>query len=73
MYNVTEVSVMKKLCKSRLNKKVCGVCGGVAEYLEIDVTIVRLIILLCILCAGTGLIAYFAAALIMPYDDQVNK
>ncbi|MBQ8001941.1 MAG: PspC domain-containing protein [Clostridia bacterium] len=58
---------MKKLCKSKTEKKICGVCGGIAEYLQVDPTIIRLILLL-IICLGwgTGVIVYFAAALIMP-------
>ena len=49
----------------------CGVCGGVAEYFNIDPTIVRLAYVL-FSCAsfGTGVLAYFIAAVIMP--DQVE-
>ena len=56
---------MKRLTKSQ-EKKLCGVCGGIAEYLNVDPTIVRLIWLLLVFCAGTGVVAYFIAALIMP-------
>lgn len=56
---------MKRLKKS-YSRKICGVCGGIAEYLDIDPTIVRLIWVLLVLCAGTGILAYFIAALIMP-------
>ena len=56
---------MKRLTKS-YDRKICGVCGGIAEYLNIDPTIVRLIWLLLVLCAGTGVLAYIIAALIMP-------
>ena len=61
----------KKLYKSRSDKKICGVCGGIAEYFDIDPTIVRLIWVACILGAGTGILAYFIAAIVMddePYD-----
>ncbi|MBQ7327002.1 MAG: PspC domain-containing protein [Clostridia bacterium] len=58
----------KKLYKSRTDKKICGVCGGIAKYLEIDSTIVRLILVLSVLCAGVGVLAYFVAALVMPYE-----
>ena len=61
---------MRKLYKSRTNKKICGVCGGLANYLEIDPTIVRLITFLLICFVGAGLIAYIAAALIMPYEGE---
>ena len=57
---------MKKLYKSRTDRKLCGVCGGIAEYFNIDSTIVRLIFLLCILGFGMSLWVYIIAALIMP-------
>lgn len=57
---------MKKLYKSHTDRKICGVCGGIAEYFGIDSTIVRLIWALFILCFGTGILAYFLFALIMP-------
>lgn len=56
---------MKRLTKSN-DRKLCGVCGGLADYLGIDPTIVRLVWILFVLCAGTGILAYFIAALIMP-------
>ena len=60
----------KKLYKSKTDKKVCGVCGGLAEYLEVDVTVIRLICVLACLFAGCGLLAYIVAALIMPYKPE---
>lgn len=62
----------KKLYKSRRDRKLCGVCGGLAEYLEMDATIIRLILVALILCAGTGLLAYFIAALVIPYNPDEN-
>lgn len=56
----------KKLVKSSNDKKICGVCGGIAEYFNIDSTIVRLLWVLIICFFGTGIIAYFLAALVMP-------
>ncbi len=58
----------KKLYKSQTNKKFCGVCGGLAEFLGIDATVVRLIWALLIFCAGTGLLAYIIAALVLPEE-----
>lgn len=57
----------KKLYKSA-NKKVCGVCGGIAEYFGIDPTIVRLVYVLLIMFAGIGILPYIIAAIIM--DDN---
>ena len=56
----------KKLYKSDTDKKLCGVCGGIAEYFEVDSTIVRLVWVLVSLVYGTGLLAYLIAALVMP-------
>ena len=60
----------KKLYRSTINKKIAGVCGGLAEYLSIDATIVRLIWALLILCAGTGLLAYIVCALVIPENPN---
>lgn len=56
----------KRLAKSRTDRKLCGVCGGFAEYLNLDPTVIRLIWALLVLFAGTGILAYLIAALIMP-------
>ncbi len=55
----------KKLYRNTENKMIAGVCSGVAEYLNIDPTIVRLIWALIAL-SGAGLLAYLIAALIIP-------
>lgn len=60
----------KKLYKSNTDKKLCGVCGGIAEYLNIDSTIIRLILVIAILFAGCGILAYIIAALIMPNKPE---
>ena len=60
----------KKLYKSTTDKKVCGVCGGIAEYLNVDSTVIRLICMLAILFAGAGLLAYLIAAIIMPTNPE---
>ena len=56
----------KKLYKSEADKKVCGVCGGIAEYFEIDSTIVRLGWIIFTVLGGSGILAYIIAALVMP-------
>lgn len=57
---------MKKLYKSSSNRMVDGVCGGIAEYLGIDPTLVRLAWVLFSALGGSGFVAYIVAALIMP-------
>lgn len=57
----------KKLRKSNINKMICGVCGGVGEYFNVDPTVIRLIwAILTVLGIGSGLIIYIIAAVIMP-------
>lgn len=56
----------KKLYKSSTDKKLAGVCGGIAEYFNIDSTLVRLGWVLFSLLGGSGLLAYIIAAIIIP-------
>lgn len=58
----------KRLYKSEDNRILCGVCGGVGEYLGIDPTLVRLVWVLITLAAGAGLLLYIIAAIIMPRE-----
>lgn len=60
----------KRLYRSRKERMICGVCGGVAEYFHIDPTIVRLLFLLFVFGAGSGILAYIIAAIIIP-DEPV--
>lgn len=56
----------KRLYKSSTDKKVCGVCGGIANYFDVDPTVIRLIWVIFTLVGGSGLIAYIIASIIMP-------
>jgi phage shock protein C len=58
----------KKLMRAK-NGKLFGVCGGLANYLGVDPTILRIIWVLLVLCAGVGILAYLICALIMPKED----
>ena len=58
----------KKLYRSRTDKKICGVCGGLAKYFGMDTTIARLIGALVVLFTGVGLLAYIVAALVIPEE-----
>ena len=60
----------KKLHKSSTDRKLFGVCGGLAEYFQIDSTIVRLIWIVLTVCAGLGVLTYFLFALCMPKDTD---
>ena len=63
------MDINKKLYRSNTNKLICGVCGGLGEYLGVDPTIVRLVCLL-IACSGTGLLAYIIAAVLIPQNPD---
>lgn len=58
----------KKLRRSIVDRKICGVCGGIGEYFDLDPTLVRLgwVFLSLFTYAFPGIIAYFIACLIIP-------
>ncbi|MFL0245682.1 PspC domain-containing protein [Candidatus Clostridium stratigraminis] len=56
----------KRLYKSNSNKVIAGVCGGLAEYFDIDPTIVRLGFVLFVLLGGSGILGYLICALVIP-------
>ena len=60
----------KKFYRSRKDRVIAGVCGGLAEYFEIDVIIVRLFALILVLSVGAGFIAYIIAWLAVPEDPD---
>lgn len=63
---------MKRLYKIEEGKKLCGVCGGIGEYFNIDPTLIRVIWVIFSLGFGSGIIAYIIAAIIMPKKSDVN-
>lgn len=60
----------KKLYKDAQNKKLCGVCAGLAKYFSIDATLVRLALVAFCLLGGSGILAYIICAIVMP--DEPN-
>lgn len=60
----------KRLYKSNKNKMICGVCGGIAEYFNIDPTLVRLGWALLCVVIGSGIIAYIIAAIVIPKNTD---
>lgn len=62
---------MKRLYKSNTNKMIDGVCGGVAEYLNLDPTVVRLVWVILACMGGSGLVAYLIAMLIIPEKPKI--
>ena len=61
-----DLEMKKKLYKSRENRVLCGVCGGIAEYFDIDPTLVRLAWIIFTCFGGAGIWAYIIAAIIIP-------
>ncbi|WP_234124967.1 PspC domain-containing protein [Clostridium hydrogenum] len=61
----------KKVYLSNEDKKICGVCGGIAEYFQIDSTLVRLAWVLFILAGGSGIIGYIICALVIPKNPNL--
>lgn len=61
------MDLKKKLYRSDRNKMLCGVCGGIGEYFDIDATLVRLIWILLSFW-GPGLVAYIVAAIVIPRE-----
>ena len=66
------MDLKKKIYKSSDNKVICGVCAGIADYLDMDPTIVRLITLVLVLVAGLSFWVYIIAAIIMPEKPTNN-
>lgn len=64
-------TTVKRLYKSRSDKMLNGVCGGIAEYFEVDSTLVRLGFLFLIFLGGLGLLLYLIAMLIVPSNPSV--
>ena len=62
----------KRLYKSEKDRKISGVCGGIAEYFNIDSTIIRLAWVIFCCLGGSGVLAYIIAAIVMPTESKVN-
>ena len=63
------MATKKRLYRSKKNRMIAGVCGGIAEHVEADPTIIRLLWVLGTLLWGAGLIAYILAWIIIPGKD----
>jgi phage shock protein C len=62
----------RKLYKIEVGRKLFGVCGGFAEYLNLDPTIVRLLWVVLALCWGSGILLYILCAIILPNKSEVE-
>ena len=67
---VTDQPEARRLRRSADDKMLAGVAGGIARYLNVDVTLVRVIIAALALCTGAGAALYIAAWLLIPADGE---
>ena len=58
----------KKLYRSRTDRKIWGICGGLAKYLDMDPTVVRIIAIVSIFISGIGIIAYIVMRIMVPEE-----
>lgn len=63
----------KRITKSKTDKIIDGVCGGIAEYFGVDSVIVRLVFVVLVFFNGLGLLLYIILIIIMPKAGQVNQ
>ena len=63
-----EAAPKARLHKSSTDKKLAGVCGGIAEYLKVDPAIVRLVTVVLMFGWGSGILAYLVCALVLPEE-----
>ena len=56
----------KRLVRSTNDRKIAGVCAGLADYFDLDATVIRIVWLVAVLCAGTGLLAYVILWIALP-------
>lgn len=60
-----------RLYRSKTNSMVCGVCGGLGEYFNIDANLIRFIWAVMMFCGGTGFLAYIIAVILLPEDELI--
>jgi phage shock protein C len=65
---VEGVIARERLVRPRQNRKVAGVCAGFAEYFDLDVTLIRIVWVLCVVCAGVGALAYVVCWIVIPEE-----
>jgi phage shock protein C len=61
-----------RLFKSRKDKMILGVCGGIAKYMSVDASIIRILWAVAGLFYGSGVLLYLIAAFILPYEDEID-
>ena len=68
---MNEINQTKRLVRARKGRILAGVCAGIAEYVGIDVTVIRLIfVVLGVVTAGVGVLVYLAAWIVIPEEGE---
>ena len=62
------MNATRKLYRSKTNRQVAGVCGGLAEYFNLDVTLIRVLFVLLAVLGGSGVVLYVAMWIIVPKE-----
>jgi Putative stress-responsive transcriptional regulator len=70
--NIGRKMMPKRLYKIERGRKIFGVCGGLAEYFNIDVSLVRIAWVLLVLFGGTGILLYLVCAIVLPNKSDVE-
>jgi phage shock protein C len=58
----------RKLYRSKTNRKLAGVCGGLAQYFNVDATLIRVLFILLAVLGGSGLVLYLAMWILVPKE-----
>ena len=69
---VAGVVARKRLVRPREGRKIAGVCAGFAEYFDLDVTLVRIVWLVCALFGLSGVMGYIIAWIVMPEEPKLS-
>ncbi|MFD2082206.1 phage shock protein C [Actinopolymorpha cephalotaxi] len=69
---MNEISTQKKLVRTKDERMIAGVCGGIARYAGLDPVIIRLALAASILLGGAGVVLYIAAWIIVPEEDPAT-
>ena len=63
----------KRLTRSTTDRRIAGVCGGLAKYLNVDPTVVRILFLIALLCGSLGFWAYLSVWIAAPEDNRIEN
>ena len=64
--------MVNKLYRSRIDRKICGVCGGLAKYFDVDPTIIRVVAVASLFCGLLGFWIYIIMVIIVPLEPEIS-